>query len=571
MSNAILATAPYSTGHGTQDDAPRRGTGLAVAVPPRGQRLWRDGHPRLARDRLGAAAQQRRRRRHAHELRRRRLGRRGARRARARPGRSVAELAREHPAAGAGPARRRDGPARLRPDAGAGGRRGNQHHALRPLRERPVRQARARHGEPRRELDGRLHRGRGGDPVPGARRAARARVRGRNLERADAPGADPDHRPRRHRNRDEQRRPPSAAGGAPGHAPHVAGARGPPPATPQAGPRLRGFLQGRGQAGLRRRAPRVARVRLPRPAARGEGADADRLGREGLDHPGARRRRVRAPDRRQPQGRHDGHRPRPDGRAPPGVQRRADGVPRRVRLRRAEGAGRRQVTGRLALGARGPYSGAMALRLARWTCALAALAAAVPAAASADPALFDTANPTGLTSRPITGLQTATETVVGLDTRPATGQLFLVTVPTAVVASALVRSYTLDPATATATFVGSIPGTVPGAGETPTGTDFNPVVDRLRVVNEANENFRINPNNGALTGNDVNLTYSAPATGPVTAVAYERNVAPGPPGTVAPLGTLTTLYGIDVGADRLVTIGGIGGESTAGPNGGTVR
>ena len=223
----------------------------------------------------------------------------------------------------------------------------------------------------------------------------------------------------------------------------------------------------------------------------------------------------------------------------------------------------------------------MALRLARWTCALAALAAAVPAAASADPAagitgsadlaLFDTANPTGLTSRPITGLQTATETVVGLDTRPATGQLFLVTVPTAVVASALVRSYTLDPATATATFVGSIPGTVPGAGETPTGTDFNPVVDRLRVVNEANENFRINPNNGALTGNDVNLTYSAPATGPVTAVAYDRNVAPGPPGTVAPLGTLTTLYGIDVGADRLVTIGGIGGESTAGPNGGTVR
>jgi hypothetical protein len=223
----------------------------------------------------------------------------------------------------------------------------------------------------------------------------------------------------------------------------------------------------------------------------------------------------------------------------------------------------------------------MALRLARWTCALAALAAAVPAAASADPAagitgiadlaLFDTANPAGLTSRPIAGLQTGTETAVGLDTRPATGQLFLITVPTGVFANALIRSYTLDPATATATFVGSIPSTVPGAGDLATGVDFNPVVDRLRVVNAGNENFRINPNNAALAGDDVNLTYTAPATGPVTAVAYDRNVAPGPPGTIAPPGTLTTLYGIDVGADRLVTIGGVGAESPGGPNGGTVR
>ena len=220
--------------------------------------------------------------------------------------------------------------------------------------------------------------------------------------------------------------------------------------------------------------------------------------------------------------------------------------------------------------------------MAGWTSALAALAAAVPAAASADPAagitgiadlaLFDTANPAGLTSRPIAGLQTGTETVAGLDTRPATGQLFLITVPTGVLANALIRSYSLDPATATATFVGSIPAsTVPGAGDSPTGADFNPVVDRLRVVNAGNENFRINPNNGALSGDDVNLTYNAPATGPVTAVAHDRNVAPGPPGTIAPPGTLTTLYGIDVGADRLVTIGGVGAESPGGPNGGTVR
>ena len=148
-----------------------------------------------------------------------------------------------------------------------------------------------------------------------------------------------------------------------------------------------------------------------------------------------------------------------------GVRRLGELVAEQVRRRAPL---HRRAESDLALRARGPYSYAMALRLARWTCALAALAAAVPAAASADPAagitgiadlaLFDTANPSGLTSRPITGLQTATETVVGLDTRPATGQLFLITVPTGVVANALIRSYTLDPATATATFVGEHPG-----------------------------------------------------------------------------------------------------------------
>jgi hypothetical protein len=219
--------------------------------------------------------------------------------------------------------------------------------------------------------------------------------------------------------------------------------------------------------------------------------------------------------------------------------------------------------------------------MARALIAALAVALLVPSTAIADPAagitgtadlaLFDTANPAGLTSRPITGLETLTETVLGLDMRPATGQLFAITVPTGTPTFAQVRSYVVDPATAAATFVGTVPiNTVQFAGDVPTGVDFNPVVDRLRVVNASNENFRINPNNGSLAGDDTNLTYSPPATGPVTAVAYDRNIAPGPPGTIAPPGTLTTLYGIDVGADRLVTIGGIGADG-ASPNGGTVR
>jgi hypothetical protein len=222
-------------------------------------------------------------------------------------------------------------------------------------------------------------------------------------------------------------------------------------------------------------------------------------------------------------------------------------------------------------------------RAARLACAVLAIAvigACRPPVASAVPAAgitalttlvtFDTLAPMDVHLRPIAGLQSPTEVAIGLDKRPATGELFLVTVPDGVAASALIRIYKVDPVTAAATFFASIENTVPGAGDYPTGLDFNAVVDRLRLVQSSNENFRINPNNGALAGDDANLTFTAPATGPVTAVAYDRNVAPGPPGTIAPPGTLTTLYGIDVGSDQLVVQGGINGLGPGGPNGGTI-
>jgi len=223
------------------------------------------------------------------------------------------------------------------------------------------------------------------------------------------------------------------------------------------------------------------------------------------------------------------------------------------------------------------------IRLLRWILAAGALGLLTPATAAAERAAgitgnlnlvrFDTSAPGDARVRSITGLQTATEKAIGLDTRPATGELFLVTTPVNVVSgpSVITRSYRLDPETAVATFVAALAGgIVPGAGDWQTGTDFNPVVDRLRLVNANNENYRINPNNGALSGDDSNLTFTAPATGAVTAVAHDRNIAPGPPGTVAPPGTQTTLYGIDVGSDRLVVQGGINGQGFGGPNGGMI-
>src|SRR5262249_36660921 len=93
----------------------------------------------------------------------------------------------------------------------------------------------------------------------------------------------------------------------------------------------------------------------------------------------------------------------------------------------------------------------------------AALMVVTPGVAGAEPAAgvlgstglvtFDTASPGIVAERPITGLQSANEDVIGMAARPSTGQVFAVTVPTGAVASALVRTYTLDVNTGAATFV----------------------------------------------------------------------------------------------------------------------
>jgi Domain of unknown function (DUF4394) len=198
-----------------------------------------------------------------------------------------------------------------------------------------------------------------------------------------------------------------------------------------------------------------------------------------------------------------------------------------------------------------------------------ALASATPA--SAEPAVglvgssiatFDTATPGQVSVKAISGLQAAsTEKVLGIDWRPRTGQVGIVTVPVGVAANALVRTYMLDPSTGAATFVGSIPNTVPGAADVPTGMDFNPTVDRIRMAMSNDENYRINPNNGSLAGNDPNLN---PAGNQIVAAAYDRNfdrMIATPP---------TTLYEISRAANSLMVQGGIDGAGPGGANGGTL-
>jgi hypothetical protein len=149
---------------------------------------------------------------------------------------------------------------------------------------------------------------------------------------------------------------------------------------------------------------------------------------------------------------------------------------------------------------------------------------------------FDSATPGTVTSTlTVTGL--GGQLIRGIDTRPATGQLY-----------ALGQSgtlFTINTVTGAAT---AIAGVVPvGPGDLDFGIGFNPVPDRLRVVTATDLNLRVDPTTGA-TITDGNLAYAptdanAGANPLVTAVAYTNQVAGA---------TTTTLYGIDAAKGTLV-------------------
>ena len=63
--------------------------------------------------------------------------------------------------------------------------------------------------------------------------------------------------------------------------------------------------------------------------------------------------------------------------------------------------------------------------------------------------------------------------------------------------------YTVD----TRTGVASAIGTPPLPTISAVGFDFNPTVDRLRIVTQVGQNVRANPDTGALAATDVNRGY----------------------------------------------------------------
>ncbi len=155
-----------------------------------------------------------------------------------------------------------------------------------------------------------------------------------------------------------------------------------------------------------------------------------------------------------------------------------------------------------------------------------------------------------LSTIPITGLQPA-ETVLAIDFRPATGQLFGL--------GSTSRLYTINTSTGAATAIAG-PFT-PSLSGSDFGSDFNPTVDRLRVVSDSDQNLRLNPSTGALTATDSTLSYASGdlnfgANPNVVGSAYTNSFAGS---------TVTTLYGIDSNLDTLVRQGSANGTPVS-PN-----
>jgi hypothetical protein len=163
--------------------------------------------------------------------------------------------------------------------------------------------------------------------------------------------------------------------------------------------------------------------------------------------------------------------------------------------------------------------------------------------------LMDTENPAGAVVFDTFDTQGAP--VVGIDRRPATGDFYVLlqSGPTTLV---LVKA----PVTGEPSTVGTITLASPASAF---GMDFNPTVDRIRIVSNAGENLRVNPDTAAIvdadpatdgTQRDGTLAYApgdanAGTGAPVVAgAAYTNNLAGA---------TTTTLYDIDYARNILVT------------------
>lgn len=163
---------------------------------------------------------------------------------------------------------------------------------------------------------------------------------------------------------------------------------------------------------------------------------------------------------------------------------------------------------------------------------------------------FDSATPgTLLTSVSLSGL-TAGHDLRSIDFRPSNGQLYALS---NLNGTADAQLYTVNLTTGALTTVGG-PLSLTGNVSNVISLDFNPVVDALRVVTGGGQNYRVNPNTGALIAQDTNISPFSTYAG----IAYSNNVA----GAAS-----TTLYAYDYINDAIGTIGSVGGTPNS-PNSG---
>ena len=117
-----------------------------------------------------------------------------------------------------------------------------------------------------------------------------------------------------------------------------------------------------------------------------------------------------------------------------------------------------------------------------------------------------------ISTTPITNLPVG-ETLLAIDFRPATGQLYGL--------SSASRLYLINRNSGVASAIGATAFS-PVLNGSLTGFDFNPTVDRVRIVTSSGQNLRLNPETGAAAATDTNLNPGTPNVG---AAAYTNNNA----------------------------------------------
>ena len=157
----------------------------------------------------------------------------------------------------------------------------------------------------------------------------------------------------------------------------------------------------------------------------------------------------------------------------------------------------------------------------------------------------------------ITGLQ-AGETLLGIDYRVAKDQLYAL--------GSSGRLYTLNEDTAVVSMVG-MPLAVKLEG-TQFGFDFNPTVDRIRVVSNTGQNLRLHPDTGAVVDSNPALD-GVQTDGKLTYAAGDVNFGKSPMAVGAAYSynkadtKITTNFALDAAAGTLVTQGSREGVTPA--------
>jgi hypothetical protein len=172
---------------------------------------------------------------------------------------------------------------------------------------------------------------------------------------------------------------------------------------------------------------------------------------------------------------------------------------------------------------------------------------------------FDSRLPGIVATIPISGVA-AGVTLQAIDFRPATERLYAVGCDAS---GANVQLYLVDEVSGAATAIGSPFAVTPASSIM--GMDFSPVVDRVRVINGATANFRINPDSGALLDGDTGSAgtqQDTPLTGGSTYLdlAYDRSYAGS---------TAATVFVSNYTTDNLMRLGGVDGSPS--PNLGAVN